>query len=87
MQARRAFQRLIMPHVDQEQMKKVQGITWLKPEDGTEILPPGVTPVPGAPGGPRTPGGPSGPGGPGVPPGPGPAGPGGPSGPSTPGPR
>jgi hypothetical protein len=85
LQTKRAFDKLIMPHVDQAQMKKVQGMTWLVPADGTEILPPGVGPGP-TPGPPRIPGAPGpgggGPTGPGAP-GPGPAGP---SGPGNPGP-
>ena len=82
-QAKKAFDRLLMPHVTPELMKKVQGMDWLKPEDGVDAIPPanptGGPSGPGGPGGPRGPGGPTGPAGPG-----GPRGPGGPSGPSTP---
>jgi hypothetical protein len=34
-QARNAFRKTVLPHVDQELMKKVQSIKWLQPDDGT----------------------------------------------------
>jgi hypothetical protein len=42
-QAKKAFNRLLLPHVDAELMKKVQGMDWLKPEDGIDVLPPANT--------------------------------------------
>jgi hypothetical protein len=75
-QARKAFDRLILPHVDQPLMKKVKDMDWLKPEDGVDALPP-ANPAPG-PAPPRIPGIP----GPG--PGAGPTGPGAPTGPAPP---
>jgi len=79
-QAKKAFDRLLLPHVDVELMKKVQVGDWLKPEDGIEAVPPANPTLgpsgPSGPGGQRGPAGPTGPGGP--------RGPGGPSGPSTP---
>ncbi len=38
--AKNSFRRLILPHVDEELMKKVKATEWLKSEDGTDILPP-----------------------------------------------
>jgi hypothetical protein len=40
MAVRKSFLRLVLPHVDQELMKKVQETEWLRSEDGTDILPP-----------------------------------------------
>ena len=34
-QVRNAFRKTVLPHVDQEMMKKVQSIKWLQPDDGT----------------------------------------------------
>jgi hypothetical protein len=50
-----SFQRFVLPHVDAELMKNVRSKDWLRPEDGTEILPPQL-------GGPRSLPGPGGPG-------------------------
>ena len=33
-QIQRSFMKTIMPHVDQEQMKKVQAMQMLRPDDG-----------------------------------------------------
>jgi hypothetical protein len=41
--AKNSFAKLILPHVDQELMRKVQATDWLRSEDGTEILPPELT--------------------------------------------
>ena len=38
-----SFTKLIVPHVDQVMMKKVQATDWLRSEDGTDILPPEST--------------------------------------------
>jgi hypothetical protein len=59
-----SFARFVLPHVDQELMKKVRATEWLRSEDGTDIAPP-------QPFGPRSSPGPSSPG----PGGPGPLGP------------
>ena len=40
MQTKKAFDRLILPHVNADAMKKVQATDWLKPEDGIDALPP-----------------------------------------------
>jgi hypothetical protein len=78
--AKISFERLILPHIDLELMKKVQATEWLKNEDGTDVLPPSGAPGPGlpqipgvpGPGGPPPGGGPGGPTVPGPGPGPGP---------------
>jgi len=41
--AKNSFVKLILPHVDQAMMKTVQATDWLRPEDGTDILPPDPT--------------------------------------------
>jgi len=41
--AKNSFVNLILPHVDQAMMKTVQATDWLRPEDGTDILPPDPT--------------------------------------------
>ena len=41
--AKNSFTKLIVPHVDQAMMKKVQATDWLRSEDGTDILPPEST--------------------------------------------
>jgi hypothetical protein len=50
--AKKAFEKLILPHVDQELMKKVQQVEWLKADDGSGVLPASVPAAPGGPGGP-----------------------------------
>jgi hypothetical protein len=39
-----SFERLILPHVDKALMAKVRATEWLKPEDGTDLLPPSGPP-------------------------------------------
>jgi hypothetical protein len=43
--ARISFERLILPHVDKALMAKVRTTEWLKPEDGTDLLPPSGPPA------------------------------------------
>jgi hypothetical protein len=79
-----SFARFVLPHVDIPLMRKIQQTEWLRNEDGSDILPPPASEIPGG-AGPSSPGpsgpGPSGPG----PSAPGPAGPRpGPSGPPVP---
>jgi hypothetical protein len=40
LQVREAFVRLVLPHVDQALLKKVQAREWIQTTDGTDVLPP-----------------------------------------------
>jgi hypothetical protein len=54
--AKNSFVRLILPHVNQTLMRKVQATEWIRSKDGTDILPPDIGPTGGGGSGPGGPG-------------------------------